>query len=67
MKIGEFKNLQKEELLNKLKSLQEELFKLNFQRKSGQVDKPHRFQEIRKDIARIKTVLNEMKQKVTEA
>ena len=58
MKIEEIRNLPKEDLLNKLRSLQEELYKLNFQKNTGQVDKPHKFSLIRKDIARIKTILN---------
>ena len=58
MKIEELKNLTREELLQKANSLREELFKLNQQRYSGRVDKPHMFKLIRKDIARIETLLN---------
>ena len=58
MKPEELKHLSIEDLNSKLKGLEEELFKLNFQRRSGQVDKPHRFSLIKKDIARIKTFLN---------
>jgi ribosomal protein L29 len=39
--------------------LREELLKLNQSRFSGRVDKPHMFKLLRKDIARIQTVLNE--------
>lgn len=59
MKAKELRTLSKEELLQKEKSLKEELYKLNQQRYSGRVEKPHLFSLIRKDIARIQTILNE--------
>ena len=49
------------ELLQKEKSLKEELFKLNMQRYGGRVDKPHMFSLLKRDIARIETILNEKK------
>jgi len=58
MKITELRNLSKEELHQKEKSLKEQLFKLNLQRYGGRVEKPHMFSAIRKDIARINTLLN---------
>ena len=61
MKLQELRALSKEELTQKEKTLKEELFKLNAQRYSGRVEKPHMFSLIRKDIARIKTILNETK------
>lgn len=63
MKIQELRNLSKDELWQKEKSLKEELFKLNMQRYSGRVEKPHMFSLIKRDIARIQTVLNEKKEK----
>ena len=62
MKIKELRNLTIEELAAKEKSLKEELFKLNMQRYTDRVEKPHMFSDIRKDIARIKTILNEKKE-----
>lgn len=59
MKTKELRNLSKEELLQKEKSFKEELFKLNLQRYSGRVEKPHMFSLIKRDIARINTILNE--------
>mgnify|MGYP001141022601 CR=1 FL=1 len=59
MKIQELRNLSKEELLQKEKTLKEELYKLNLQRYSGRVEKPHMFSLIKRDIARIQTILNE--------
>jgi large subunit ribosomal protein L29 len=64
MKTQELRNLSKEELLQKEKSLKEELFKLNMQRYSGRVEKPHMFSLIKRDIARIKTILNEKREKL---
>ena len=60
-KLQELRGITKEELLQKEKGLKDELGKLNVQRYSGRVDKPHMFSSVRKDIARIKTLLNEKK------
>lgn len=59
MKASELRNLNKEDLSGKLNSLSEELIKLNYQKRMGSLDKPHKFMVVRKDIARIKTVLRE--------
>ncbi|MFH1269590.1 MAG: 50S ribosomal protein L29 [Candidatus Omnitrophota bacterium] len=61
MKAKELRNFSKEELLQKEKSLKEELFKLNMQRYGGRVDKPHMFSLLKRDIARIETILREKK------
>lgn len=61
MKAKELRGLSRDELLQKEKSLKEGLFKLNAQRYSGRVDKPHMFSLIKRDIARINTILNEGK------
>lgn len=59
MKFKELINLSKPELLEKEKNLKEQLHKLNYQRYSGRVEKPHSFTLIRKDIARIKTAMKQ--------
>ncbi|MBU3958410.1 MAG: 50S ribosomal protein L29 [Candidatus Omnitrophica bacterium] len=59
MKAKELRNLSTEELVQKEKSIGEELFKLNLQRYGGRVEKPHMFFLFKKDIARIKHILNE--------
>jgi len=46
--------------------MKEALFKLNLQRYSGRVDKPHMFSKVKRDIARIHTVLNAKKDKKDE-
>lgn len=61
MKIAELKILSNDELIAKEKSLKEELFKLNNQRYTGRVEKPHMFSSMKKDIARIETLLRQNK------
>ena len=61
MKITELKNLSNDELITKEKLLKEELFKLNTQRYTGRVEKPHKFSAIKTDIARIQTLLRQNK------
>ncbi len=48
-----------EELLRKLDDLKEELFNLRFQMATAQLDNPMRIREVRRDIARVKTILRE--------
>jgi len=62
MKAKELQNFSREELLQKMKGLKEELFKLNMQRYGGRVEKPHMFGLVKKDIARIQTVLKQKKE-----
>ncbi len=59
MKSGEVRDLTTDELKDKLLQLKREQFNLRFQRASGQLEKTARVREVRKDIARIKTVLGE--------
>ena len=61
-KIQDLRNLPKEELRIKLKTLKEELFKLNAQRYAGRVEKPHMIGSVRRDIARVHTILKEKKE-----
>jgi len=61
MRASEWRKLTKEEIVVKLKELQEELFKLRFQDATGQLKNKKRPFLVRKDIARIKTILNEQK------
>jgi len=57
MKIDEIRGLTPDQLTDTLLNLKKEQFNLRFQAATGQVEKTHRVDEIRKDIARIKTVL----------
>lgn len=57
MKINEIRDLTADEQAAKLKELKEELFNLRFQHATGQLDNPMRIRQVKKSIARIKTVL----------
>ena len=57
MKIDEIRGMTPDQLAETLLNLKKEQFNLRFQAATGQVEKTHRAGEIRKDIARIKTVL----------
>jgi len=59
MKAAELRGLGSEELVQKEKSLKKELFDLNFQRKIGSLEKPGQFRVLKRDIARIFTILKE--------
>ena len=59
MKVGKFRELNSDELIQKEKAFKKELFDLNFQRKMGNVEKPDRFRMLKRDIARILTILRE--------
>ncbi|HEX4197635.1 MAG TPA: 50S ribosomal protein L29 [Caulobacteraceae bacterium] len=57
MKIDDVRLLTQDQLADTLLNLKKEQFNLRFQAATGQIEKTHRVGEIRKDIARIKTVL----------
>ncbi|NKB61187.1 MAG: 50S ribosomal protein L29 [Gammaproteobacteria bacterium] len=60
MKASELRTKSVEELNEELLGLRKEQFNLRMQRGAGQLANPARFNIVRKDIARIKTVLTEM-------
>jgi len=57
MKIDDVRKMTPDQLQDQLLQLKKEQFNLRFQAATGQLEKTHRASEIRKDIARIKTVL----------
>ena len=59
MNIKEIRDMSKEELNKEVVSLKEELFNLRFQQATGQLENPARMREVKKTIARIKTVITE--------
>ena len=59
MKPAEIRELSMAELNQKLSDLKAELFNLRFQHAINQLDNPLRLQIVRKDIARVKTVIRE--------
>ena len=61
MKAAELRSMSVDALEAKLKDLKTELFNLRFQHAINQLDNPHKMTEVKRDIARVLTVLQEMK------
>ena len=61
MKASEIREFSLEEKQRKLDDLKEELFNLNFQQETGQLENPQKMKQTRRSIARIKTILKENK------
>jgi large subunit ribosomal protein L29 len=59
MKAKEIRQMSEKELDNRLLELKAELFNLRFQLATGQLDNPLRINAVRKDIARVKTIIRE--------
>ena len=59
MKISEIRDLSAQEINDKIQDLKEELFNLRFQNAMNQLDNPMRIAAVKKDIAKLKTVLKE--------
>lgn len=64
MKARELKELTKEELLKKRKDLKEEMFNLRFQHSTGQLENTARMKVLKKDVARLDTVLRQQELQV---
>jgi large subunit ribosomal protein L29 len=60
LKASALREKSREELLKDQDDLTTQLFKLRFQQSTGQAENPHRMRGVRRDLARVKTVLNEM-------
>lgn len=60
MKARDIRDMTAEELQARLKDLKGELFNLRFQLATGQLDNIMRIRQVRRDIARVKTVMREM-------
>ena len=59
MKASELRDQTVDELKDKERDLAEQLFALRLQKVTGQLEKPSRVRQVRKDLARVMTVLNE--------
>ena len=59
MKVNELRKLSQADLAARERELKEELFNLRFQLATGQLSNPMRIKECKKDIARVKTLLNQ--------
>ena len=59
MKANKTRELSSQELLDRVAELKSELFNLRFQQATGQLQNPIRLNQVKKDIARVKTILRE--------
>ncbi|MCF8001103.1 MAG: 50S ribosomal protein L29 [Halanaerobiales bacterium] len=67
MRADELRNLTEAELDQKLREFKEELFNLRFQHATAQLDNPTRIREVRRIIARIKTIKREQELEINQA
>ena len=59
MTVQDIRNTETQELLNKVEEYKKELFGLRFQQATGQLENTARIREVKKSIARIKTIIRE--------
>jgi large subunit ribosomal protein L29 len=59
MKPSEIRELSIEEKLRKVDDLKQELFNLRFQHEVGQLENPQKMKQVKRDIARVKTIIKE--------
>jgi large subunit ribosomal protein L29 len=67
MTSKEIRELSPAEITTKLRNTRDELLQLRLRKHTGQVEKPHMIRVLRKDIARLETILNEKKSQKTAA
>ncbi|MEN6412844.1 MAG: 50S ribosomal protein L29 [Veillonellales bacterium] len=67
MKVNDIRDMNKAELEQKLAGLKEELFNLRFQLATGQLENSMRIKEVKKDIARVKTIQREQELQAQQA
>ena len=59
MKANEIRKMSREDLNNKVNDLKNELFNLRFRLATGQLDNPSSIKSVKRDIARVKTIIRE--------
>ena len=59
MKAGDVRSLSPEERQQKLVEMKQELFNLRFQHATGQLENPQRLKQIKRDLARVQTIIRE--------
>ena len=59
MNIKEIRELSSDELSGRKRELRQEVFNLRMQQATGQMERPSRLKDIRKEVARIETILSE--------
>lgn len=67
MKIKDIREQSSDELSTRKRDLRQEAFNLRLQQQSGQMEKPSRIKDIRKEVARIETTLSERRHKAQKA
>ena len=67
MKINEIRELSTKELSARKRELKEEMFHLRLQQASGQLEKPSQLRALRREVARLETVLTQKNQAATAA
>lgn len=66
MKVAEIRDMQEEQIRTRLSDAREELMKMRFQQVTGQLTDTSRLRQLRRDIARMETVLNESLRAVSQ-
>jgi large subunit ribosomal protein L29 len=66
MKTKEIRELSKDELVTRKRDLRQEVFHLRMQQQSGQLEKPSQLRVIRREVARVETVLTEKNRKAKQ-
>ena len=59
MKVSEFRELKVDELRDREREMDDQLFRLRIQKSMGQLEAAHKMKALRRDLARVKTVLRE--------
>ena len=59
MKVAEFRDLTPDDLRQREKDMDDQLFRLRIQKSMGQLEAAHKLKALRRDVARLKTVLRE--------
>ena len=59
MKVTEFRELAADELQHRVKEMDDQLFRLRIQKSMGQLEAAHKLKALRRDLARVRTVLRE--------
>jgi large subunit ribosomal protein L29 len=67
MTSKEIRDLSPTEITTKLREIREQLLQLRMRRQTGQIEKTHELRTLRKDIARLETILNEKKRSTVAA
>ena len=62
MKVAELRDMNVDELQSREKELDDQLFRLRIQKSMGQLEAPAKVREVRRDLARVKTILREKEQ-----